>query len=159
MVCSRRPGRHAARQPDLCTLEQQDEGVPGAWVTNVGSAAGVRGGEPTPSATQPPNGVKTYAVFNCHTERRPLAMWIKDDNGTAGWVSSGMLEQQYDSSGSCPGSNAPWTTTLIAGHNYQIEAVDYSAADCSNDPQLGQCIRSHAVIRGGSSGTATSTIS
>jgi hypothetical protein len=119
-----------------------------------------KGGEATPPpGTGNPVGVKTFAVFNCSTERRPMAMWIKDVNSNAGWVESGTLQQQYNSSGSCPGNSAPWTTTLTAGHSYQIEAVDYTAPGCSNDPQAGQCIRSYTVIKGGPSGTASHTIS
>ena len=88
-----------------------------------------------------------------------MGMWVRDIGNNAGWVDSGILQHQYDSGGSCPGTSTPWTTTLTAGHTYQIEAVDYTAPGCSNDPQLGQCIRSQTVIKGGLSGTASSTIS
>jgi hypothetical protein len=110
-----------------------------------------RGGAPTvPSATTP-QGAKSVRVSNCSVDRRSMGMWVLDYNGTSGWVDSGKIEQQYDSGGSCPAGNPPWRTTLIPGHRYLIEAIDYTAPGCINDPEetQGSCAKSSTWITGG----------
>jgi hypothetical protein len=49
-----------------------------------------------------------------------------------GWVDGGCDETASDS----------WTFSPTSGHVYEIVSVDFSADDCSNDPTLGQCVRS-----------------
>jgi hypothetical protein len=122
----------------------------------------VWGGETTPTTqpTPPPAGVKTFYVFNCSVEQRPMGMWVRDLTSNGAWTESGTIQQQYDSSGSCPGSNPPWQTTLESGHSYEIRAIDFQMPGCTNDPQMqGSCIKSDTFIQGGPSGAASSTIS
>jgi hypothetical protein len=47
------------------------------------------------------------------------------------------------------------TFSPVAGHSYEVRSVDFEADGCSNDPALGDCVRSDTSFVGDPSGTVT----
>jgi hypothetical protein len=95
----------------------------------------------TTTTPPPPAGVRAFQAYNCITEQRPLAMWVLDVTAGTGWVEQGSLSSQLGGSGCGPNTGqTPWTFTPPARHTYMVEAVDYLAPGCSDDPS-GPCWR------------------
>jgi hypothetical protein len=105
----------------------------------------------------PPHGVKSYVIYNCTTEQRPVEMWVSDLSAGGGWVDEGRLDEQYAGS-ACPYAGQPFTfTPPVPGHEYEIEAVDYLAPGCSNEPNMSceRLIRTFVADPGGDVLSAT----
>jgi hypothetical protein len=96
--------------------------------------------------------VKTLVAYNCISEQRPLEMWVSDLTARTGFVDMGTLYSNWSDDGGCPEAGEGWTFTPTSGHEYLVESVDYSAPDCSNDPSLGQCLRSENTLTGDQNG-------
>jgi hypothetical protein len=115
-----------------------------------------------PPQTQPVpplHGVKTFVAYNCTTQERPLEMWVADYTAGTGFVDKGRLDSQTVQGG-CPQTGQPWTYSPPSGHQILVEAVDFAAPDCANDPQLGSCQRSSSAFTGDANGqVVSSTIS
>jgi hypothetical protein len=135
-----------AKEKDFLVKAERSWGVRLKWYENtLPTDSGGGGGTST-------SGVSKLTVYNCISERRPLEMWVADVTAGTGWVDSGRLEQQYNSFGSCPTTGSPWTFTPISGHQYIVEAIDFSAPGCSNDPRIGSCARQTTTFVGNAAG-------
>ncbi len=88
-------------------------------------------------------------VFNCHSNRNPLQMWVIDlTNQTR--TNPGELQYQGASGSACPLPSArPFSTSLTDGHLYEIVAVDYLACG-QNDPTITTCRRWEVRLLGSS---------
>jgi hypothetical protein len=69
-------------------------------------------------------------------------MWVQDETTGGGWADMGMVQPGWsdDGCGETPGDT--WEFSPTTGHVYNIEAVDFDADGCSNDPTNGQCVAS-----------------
>ncbi len=115
----------------------------------VGTAGS--GTVPPPSAT----GVSAVRIYNCHTDRRTVYLWMCDYNEpSAGWKSLGSFSDQYNEWDVCPAGNEPMPIDLKDGHLYLIVAVDPGAigAEGSNDPELLACRRWAVQVLGDKDG-------
>jgi hypothetical protein len=95
---------------------------------------------PTPPTTTA--GARQVIAYNCFSEDRPLEMWAEDDTARTGWVDMGTVQPGWVDGGCDETASDSWTFSPTSGHVYEIVSVDFSADDCSNDPTLGQCVRS-----------------
>jgi hypothetical protein len=105
----------------------------------------------------PPHGIKTYVVFNCVSEDRPLEMWVADLSAGGDYVDEGRLDPQWAGT-DCPYTGQPFAfTPPVAGHRYVVEAVDYLAPGCSNDPHGGCEVLTSAPFVADPNGQVVST--
>jgi hypothetical protein len=98
---------------------------------------------PTPSP--PPTtsaGVRLVVAYNCYSGDRPLEMWAEDETTRSGWTDMGTVPTGWSDDGCGETAGDSWEFSPIPGHVYDIEAVDFDADGCSNDPTLGQCVPS-----------------
>ncbi len=111
---------------------------------------------PPPTPLSSPSGVKTFVVYNCISEERPLEMWVSDLTAGGRWTDMGQLDSQYVNGG-CPQRGMPFTFKPVSGHKYEVRSVDYQAGGCSNDPTTGGCWRSDTTFVGDTNGQVVST--
>jgi hypothetical protein len=108
---------------------------------------------PPPNPTPPAPAGGRILLYNCIMEDRPLEIWLNDDTAGTGWADEGVLQPGWvDGEGCGENSDDSWTFTPVLGHTYEVKTVDFEADGCSNDPTLGQCVRSDTTFLGNPSG-------
>jgi hypothetical protein len=108
---------------------------------------------PPPSPPPPAASGGRILLYNCIMEDRPLEIWLIDDTAGTEWTDQGPLQPGWvDGDGCGENSDDSWTFTPVAGHTYEVRAVDFDADGCSNDPINGQCVRSDTTFLGNPSG-------
>ena len=101
-----------------------------------------------------PSGVKTFILYNCVMEDRPLEIWLNDLTAGSGWTDEGTLQPGWvDGEGCGLTADDSWTFSPAAGHSYEVRTVDFDADGCSNDPTDGQCSRSDDTFAGDPNGS------
>ncbi len=111
---------------------------------------GGSGNVPPPPAT----GVSSVILYNCHSERRTVHLWMYDlHEAGLGWQSLGPFLDQYDDWGYCP-IDEPKVIDLKDSHIYEIVAVDPQAIGCegSLDPTLLACRKWALYVMGNKNG-------
>lgn len=100
---------------------------------------------PSSPPTTTAGGFRQVVAYNCYSEDRPLEMWVEDETTGGGWSDMGTVQPGWSDDGSC-GQTAgdTWEFSPKSGHVYNIEAVDFDADGCSNDPTDGQCVPASA---------------
>lgn len=95
--------------------------------------------EKCPTTTQGTTaGFSSINVFNCHTDRKTVRIWIYDKTKNENWEDQGTLASQWSSGGSCP-SGQPKTISLTAGHSFDLVAID--CGDAPPPSTNGSCYR------------------
>lgn len=108
--------------------------------------------EPEPTPTGP--GFSKVEIFNCHTDRREVHVWVNDSTARSGWKEVGVHESQYNGAGLCP-SGEPFVVDLKDKHVYEIACVDVGGIACgANDPTSEGCRRQYVIVLGTSAGAA-----
>ena len=98
------------------------------------------------------SGYSQVKIYNCHTERHTLEVWVLDHtDGTSN--NAGSIYQQYNDWGTCPAQGDPMEIDLIDGHAYEIVLVDVDAIGCGvNDPLVVACRRQEFTVLGSNNG-------
>jgi hypothetical protein len=114
--------------------------------------------EPDPGKPDP--GVKRLDLYNCHTERRPLEIWVEDLSAGDPWMDLGRLDHQWGDSGPCPATGSPFTfNPPVSGHVYHVAAVDFNRPGCTNSPILSSaCRKLESWFRADSNGVTLSLL-
>ncbi len=109
----------------------------------ISSARVQKRGATCQAGTQPQKGINQLEVFNCHSEKRAIHLWMRDLTSGGAFMEKATLAAQF-SNGSCPAGASPTVITLPNGHLMEFRAIDPGATACggNNDPQDGGCIRS-----------------
>ncbi|WP_415803174.1 LGFP repeat-containing protein [Cytobacillus oceanisediminis] len=105
---------------------------------------------PTPSPTPPPTaGYSSVSIYNCHTDRRSIIIWVNDGSGLQPVTT---LNHQYNDYGTCP-AGEPHVLELKNGVWNHVVCVDVGAIGCGiNDPTQAACRRYEFSLLGNSGG-------
>ncbi|PEJ12640.1 hypothetical protein CN675_24440 [Bacillus toyonensis] len=110
---------------------------------------------PTPPPTHPPTppstvGYSRVSIYNCHTDRRSIIIWVNDGSGLKEVTT---LNHQYNDYGTCP-AGEPHVLELKNGLWHHVVCVDVGAIGCGvNDPNQVACQRYTFSILGNSNGS------
>jgi hypothetical protein len=125
-------------------ISSDDSDLVGNTIGNdlIAAAKVQKRGDQCIAPTVPLQGFMQIAVFNCHTDMRPVHFWIKDVTANTAFVKVGTLSAQYVN-GSCPSNSAALKIPLLDKHSFQFVAVDPDLIGCQgrNDPQASSCQR------------------
>lgn len=98
-------------------------------------------------------GVGKLLVYNCHSDRKSLHLWVYDLTANTGvWQDHGTLGEQWQDS-SCP-SGPPKEISIGDDHLYRLVAIDCS--DLPPNQTNGSCHRLTSTIQGKNNGTPMS---
>ncbi|MDA2514067.1 hypothetical protein PDN74_27505, partial [Bacillus cereus] len=107
---------------------------------------------PPPEPTPPPPPAQGYSkvfIYNCHTDRRAIKIWVNDGSGLHEVTA---LDHQYNDYGSCP-AGEPYVLELKNGLLHHVVCVDVGAIGCGvNDPTQVACQRYAFSVVGNSNG-------
>ncbi|MCU4979600.1 hypothetical protein OB987_18405 [Bacillus cereus] len=105
---------------------------------------------PTTPPTSPTTvGYSKVSIYNCHTDRRSVNIWVNDGSGLHPVTT---LNHQYNDSGTCP-AGEPYVLELKNGVWNNVVCVDVGAIGCGvNDPTQVACRRYEFSLLGNSNG-------
>ncbi|NEW09248.1 hypothetical protein GK047_25120 [Paenibacillus sp. SYP-B3998] len=103
----------------------------------------------TPPLHPPTQGYSKVSIYNCHTDRRSITIWVNDGSGLHPVTT---LDPQYNDYGTCP-AGEPYVLDLKDGLWNHIVCVDVGAIGCGvNDPTQVACKRYEFSVLGNSNG-------
>ena len=103
-------------------------------------------------------GVGALAFFNCADSHETIHIWLNDQTAGTGWVEQGVLDSQFDSTGTCPASGQPFLVRLSSGHLYLAATVDPTKCGGQNDPTNIECQRTITTAEGQTNGPTVSVV-
>jgi hypothetical protein len=95
------------------------------------------------------HGLSSLALFNCHTDKKRIHIWMRDVTINGTWSDQGALESQWSGS-TCPVPPQAKVISFVDKHLFEVVAVDCA----QNDPTNGDCRRwwTAALILGDKNG-------